>query len=160
MGLLPQAVHAMSRASCRTANSLWHGKVSPTLRHHLGQRQGGSVPPLPHVEAAKIPRFTLPCCSLSLVPRAGQFSWPPFLQQLSRLALDQAPRPCSPNRTTSPSPEPSRAGGPVACRRHLALASRWRGVYGPIPARGGAVVAGKGHLIFLYSACVDRSSES
>jgi hypothetical protein len=81
----------MSRASCRTASSLWHGKISPTSRHPLGQRQGGSVPPLPHVETAKIPRFALPCCSLPLVPRAVQFSWPPFLQQLSRLALDQAP---------------------------------------------------------------------
>src|SRR5262245_33945006 len=48
-------------------------------------------------------------CSLSLVPRAGQFSWPPFLQQPSRLALNQAPRPCSPSRATSPPPEPSRA---------------------------------------------------
>jgi hypothetical protein len=62
-----------------------------------------------------------------------------------------APRPCSPSRAASPSPGSTWAGGPVACRRHRALASRWGGVYGPIPARGGAVVVGKDPLIFLYS---------
>ena len=40
-----------------------------------------------------------------------------------------------------------------AGRRPPALASRWRGAYGPTPARGGAVGGGKGCLIFFHSEC-------
>jgi hypothetical protein len=63
----------------------------------------------------------------------------------------QCPQQRSPSRAASLSLVPVRAGGPAACRLHLAPASHWRGAYGPTLARGRAVVGGKGRLIFLYS---------
>ena len=79
------------------------------------------------------------------------------------------PRQRSPSRAGAPSPGPVRAvrasGLPAAPRAGPPLARGasgppWqgvrqgvqRGVCEPAPARGGAVVGGKGRLIFLYSA--------
>jgi len=70
--------------------------------------------------------------------------------------------PSSSSRAGCPSPatRPVRAlrCEPAACRRHPALASRWRGAYGPPPGAGisgqggrgwADAVGGKGRLIFL-----------
>ena len=131
---------------------------APAARRCLrpaGQHNSGAwkKPPLAVV--------TRPCGAGLRPPAAAS------LQQLSSY-LYQAPRQRNPSRAGSPSPGLVRAvrasGLPAAPRAGPPLARGasgppWqgvrqgvqRGVCEPAPARGGAVVGGKGRLIFLYS---------
>jgi hypothetical protein len=118
-------------------------------------------------------RCPIVCTRLSRRPSAALIALQELLYQslhalvaFESVTLSSLP-PSSSSRAGCPSPvtRPVRAlrCEPVACRRHPALASRWRGACGPTPGAGisgqggmgwhgvADAVGGKGRLIFLYS---------
>ena len=132
---------------------------------------------LSFVLAARCP---IVCTRLSRRPSAAHTALQELLYQSLQalVAFESVPPsslpPSSSSRAGCPSPatRPVRAlrCEPAACRRHPALASRWRGACGPTPGagssgQGGSRVAagwadaggGKGRLIFLSPHLVECS---